>query len=92
MMREIDLMKELGVHPHIVNLVGYVPLESPLIVMEYCANGDLLNYLRTHLSAYKVSVESVRLFGQRESDANRFRPTNVFSLCAMETRKLHSSS
>ncbi|KAH7711021.1 Protein F09A5.2 [Aphelenchoides avenae] len=58
MMREIDLMKDIGVHPHVVNLVGYVPLESPLIVMEYCANGDLMNYLRSHLSAHKESVES----------------------------------
>lgn len=52
-------MKKLGGHAHVVNLIGYVPLESPLIVMEYCANGDLLKYLRTHLQAHKESVKSV---------------------------------
>ncbi|KAH7722111.1 Protein F09A5.2 [Aphelenchoides avenae] len=47
--REIQFMKELGYHPHILNVIGCVSsTESPLLVVEYCAHGDLLNLLRRH--------------------------------------------
>lgn len=59
MQRELALMKDVGSHTHVVNLLGYVPLQSPLIVLEYCANGDLLAYLRAHLQAHKAAVTSV---------------------------------
>ncbi|KAH7706010.1 Protein F09A5.2 [Aphelenchoides avenae] len=64
MQQEVDLMKELGSHPHIVNFIGHVATECPLIVMEYCANGDLLNYLRTHLQSHKESVKNVNEYLQ----------------------------
>lgn len=59
MLQEIELMKEIGSHPHVVSFIGYVALECPLIVMEYCAEGDLLNYLRTHLQTHKESIAHV---------------------------------
>ncbi|KAJ2948370.1 hypothetical protein O0L34_g7607 [Tuta absoluta] len=43
---EMELMKSVGVHPHIVSLVGCCSENRPLIVAEYCSRGDLLNFLR----------------------------------------------
>ncbi|XP_049778733.1 uncharacterized protein LOC126175796 [Schistocerca cancellata] len=43
--REIELMKCVGRHPHIVSMVGCVTNPARLIV-EYCELGDLLHFLR----------------------------------------------
>ncbi|KAL3613153.1 hypothetical protein CASFOL_043000 [Castilleja foliolosa] len=43
---EMELMKSVGVHPHIVSLVGCCSENRPMIVAEYCSRGDLLNFLR----------------------------------------------
>ena len=46
-MREIDLMKNVGVHRNIVNMLACcVRTDPPLLIMEYVAYGDLLKYLR----------------------------------------------
>lgn len=43
------LMKSFDYHAHIVNLVGSVASAlEPAIVVEYCANGDLVTLLRRH--------------------------------------------
>ncbi|KAH7709571.1 Protein F09A5.2 [Aphelenchoides avenae] len=48
-LREIETMKQLGYHEHIVNLVGCVSNPNdPILVMELCAGGDLLSALRRH--------------------------------------------
>ncbi|EFP03664.1 hypothetical protein CRE_19245 [Caenorhabditis remanei] len=46
---EIDFMKRLGHHPHVISMLGCVsnPYE-PLIIVEYCSRGDLLKFLRRH--------------------------------------------
>ncbi|KAL0820184.1 hypothetical protein ABMA28_006109 [Loxostege sticticalis] len=43
---EMELMKSVGAHPHVVSLVGCCSGRKPLIVAEYCSRGDLLSYLR----------------------------------------------
>ncbi|XP_041985002.1 tyrosine-protein kinase receptor torso-like [Aricia agestis] len=43
---EMELMKSVGVHPHIVSLVGCCSGRRPLILVEYCSRGDLLTFLR----------------------------------------------
>ncbi|XP_031765793.2 tyrosine-protein kinase receptor torso-like [Galleria mellonella] len=43
---EMELMKSVGAHPHVVSLVGCCSGRRPLIVAEYCSRGDLLSYLR----------------------------------------------
>ncbi|KAL0100085.1 hypothetical protein PUN28_019506 [Cardiocondyla obscurior] len=46
--QEISIMKSAGQHPNIVSLIGYCTLhDKPLLVVEYCSNGDLQTYLRT---------------------------------------------
>ncbi|CAI4231314.1 unnamed protein product [Auanema sp. JU1783] len=44
--REIELMKRLGYHERLANLVGCIAKSEPLcLVMEYCSDGDLLHFL-----------------------------------------------
>ncbi|XP_045452717.1 tyrosine-protein kinase receptor torso-like [Melitaea cinxia] len=43
---EMELMKSVGAHPHVVSLLGCCSGRRPLIVAEYCGRGDLLTYLR----------------------------------------------
>ena len=46
---EMEMMKVLGHHPNIINLVGCCTQDGPLhVIVEYAANGNLRDYLRTH--------------------------------------------
>ena len=57
---EIEMMKTIGYHKNIVNLVGCSTKREPLcLVVEYMRYGDLLNYLRQRRS--KVSINTMFL-------------------------------
>ena len=57
---EIQMMKTMGYHKNIVNLVGCSTKREPLcLVVEYMRYGDLLNYLRQRRS--KVSINTMFL-------------------------------
>ena len=44
---EIKVMKDIGYHKNIMNLIGCCTAMTPFcLVIEYMVNGDLLNYLR----------------------------------------------
>lgn len=46
---EIQLMKAVGVHRNIVNMVGCCTVKEPMfLLVEYAPYGDLLLYLRKH--------------------------------------------
>ena len=46
-LQEINLMKSIGFHKNIVNLIGASTHMKPLcLVLEYMPYGDLLHYLR----------------------------------------------
>lgn len=48
-LKEIELMKKIaeGNNPHVVNMIGAVTLQEPMLLMlEFMNYGDLLNYLR----------------------------------------------
>ncbi|GMT27433.1 hypothetical protein PFISCL1PPCAC_18730, partial [Pristionchus fissidentatus] len=48
--REIRTMKAIGYHERIANILACVTSSLPsILVLEYCANGDLLSYLRKRL-------------------------------------------
>ncbi|XP_022796395.1 fibroblast growth factor receptor 1-A-like [Stylophora pistillata] len=47
LLSELDLMKKLKPHPHVIQLMGCVTKTEPLLVLiEYIPYGDLLGYLR----------------------------------------------
>ncbi|XP_028415331.1 fibroblast growth factor receptor 1-like [Dendronephthya gigantea] len=46
-LREIDLMKDLGIHENVINMYGCCTKCRPVcLVLEYAPGGNLLNYLR----------------------------------------------
>ncbi|XP_063688287.1 uncharacterized protein LOC134821464 isoform X2 [Bolinopsis microptera] len=46
--KEIALMKKVGSHPYIVNIIGCVTVKPPVcLLVEYVPNGDLQTYLRS---------------------------------------------
>lgn len=48
-LNEISFMKKLGYHAYVVSMLGCVTNpKEPLLIVEYCANGDLLKFLRKH--------------------------------------------
>ncbi|GMS85112.1 hypothetical protein PENTCL1PPCAC_7287, partial [Pristionchus entomophagus] len=45
--KEIEFMKTLGYHRHIISLFGAITTSiEPILVVEYCKHGDLLRFLR----------------------------------------------
>jgi hypothetical protein len=45
--QEINFMKSLKFHPHVLCLLGYVQdATKPLMILEYCANNSLLCFIR----------------------------------------------
>ncbi|XP_065660522.1 uncharacterized protein LOC100201799 isoform X4 [Hydra vulgaris] len=59
---EINLMKEIGYHKNIINMIGCSTIKKPLcLIVELMENGDLLSFLRkrrTKLCASKVEGET----------------------------------
>ena len=46
-LEEILLMKQIGYHPNILNLLACCTMTNPMfLVVEFPKNGDLLHYLR----------------------------------------------
>uniref|UniRef100_A0A914VBH8 Protein kinase domain-containing protein n=1 Tax=Plectus sambesii TaxID=2011161 RepID=A0A914VBH8_9BILA len=46
--QEIDFMKRIGYHPHLISILGCITDHQldPCLIIEYCCNGDLLKYVR----------------------------------------------
>ena len=46
-LNEMDFMKRLGYHAHIVSLLGCISNpDEPMLIVEYCAHGDMLQFLK----------------------------------------------
>lgn len=61
-LKEIQLMKDVGSHRNIVNMLGCGTLSDPMfLIVEYLPNGDLLHYLRKRRGKVRI-VPFVRLF------------------------------
>ena len=67
---EINLMHEIEFHPNVVSFIGQCTSRPPMmLVIEYCLNGNLRDYLRDardpSKSAHAVgSVEQIRFASQ----------------------------
>eukprot|EP00116_Pleurobrachia_bachei_P011603 sb/3471865/ len=55
--KEIALMKKVGSHPHIVNIMGCVTVKAPIyLLVEFVANGDLQVSLCNHGNGVLVTM------------------------------------
>uniref|UniRef100_A0A7I4YVI0 receptor protein-tyrosine kinase n=1 Tax=Haemonchus contortus TaxID=6289 RepID=A0A7I4YVI0_HAECO len=55
-MHEIELMKSLGFHDNIVSMLGCITsVNKSCLVMEYCANRDLLRFLKQRKTELEIS-------------------------------------
>ena len=58
-LEEIQLMKAVGSHKNIVNMVGCCTVEEPMfLLVEYVRYGDLLHYLRKRRGKVHTIKES----------------------------------
>ena len=59
-LEEIQLMKAVGSHKNIVNMIGCCTVEEPVfLLVEYVPYGDLLHYLRKHRRKVQNTTESL---------------------------------
>ena len=60
LIEEMDLMRDLGIHPNVVNVLGVCTVGDPVyLLMDYFAHGDSLGFLRAtrgHTEHYTVSA------------------------------------
>ena len=62
-LREIEYMRDLGSHTHIVNFIAqFDSSHGPVMGLEYCSGGDLLTFLRRHGMSVKKDLTSVSIF------------------------------
>ena len=66
-LEEIQLMKQIGYHLNILNLLACCTMTNPMfLVVEFAKNGDLLQYLRKRRQQVKriwpVSLENLSTY------------------------------
>ena len=63
---ELTMMKEVGQHPNVVNLLGACTIGEPLyIIIEYISGGNLLDFLRASRRSNDVYVNVVSTLSSR---------------------------
>ncbi|GMS99334.1 hypothetical protein PENTCL1PPCAC_21509, partial [Pristionchus entomophagus] len=57
---EIELMKRLGYHERLVNMMACVTQSEPtMLIVEFCEHSNLLNYMRTRRKFMLQTDESI---------------------------------
>ncbi|KAI1891234.1 hypothetical protein AGOR_G00141680 [Albula goreensis] len=60
LMSELKMLMQIGNHVNIVNLLGACTGSGPIyLIFQYCAKGDLLNYLKTNRERFHQSLTDV---------------------------------
>ncbi|XP_065845268.1 uncharacterized protein [Oscarella lobularis] len=61
-LEEIKLMKKIGKHQHIVGMIGCITLSEPFcLLLEYCCQGNLLDYLRNSRPKESKAIQPMNL-------------------------------
>ena len=94
-LEEIQLMKALGSHKNIVNMVGCCTLEEPMfLLVEFVPYGDLLHYLRKRrgkVHRYKKNYVKATSIGNKLLKPNCLVWTNkTIAWSALRLRDLSS--
>ncbi|PFX16346.1 Fibroblast growth factor receptor 1 [Stylophora pistillata] len=64
---EMEMMKEIGQHSHVVSLIGTCTTPGPLyIITEYVSGGNLLDYLRSSRPADETYVNIISTLSSRD--------------------------
>ncbi|XP_054155025.1 tyrosine kinase receptor Cad96Ca-like [Oppia nitens] len=69
LLKELDIMLQLGNHPNVVKLLGCCTENVPyFLIMEFVANGKLLSYLRKHRTdkTYYNSINNNKLLTDKD--------------------------
>uniref|UniRef100_A0A182IWT4 receptor protein-tyrosine kinase n=1 Tax=Anopheles atroparvus TaxID=41427 RepID=A0A182IWT4_ANOAO len=76
--REMEVMKSVGTHAHIVGIVGHCTknVRKMMLLTEYCEQGNLLNYLR---------LQWQRILKQHRESTVTGRPLSAISPQSCET-------
>ena len=57
-LEEISLMKDIGYHKNIVNMIGCCTIDKPIcLITEFMEKGDLLHFLRNRRSKVRYAIE-----------------------------------
>ena len=67
---EMDLMKMIGPHTNIINLLGVCTQDGPLyVIVEFAEHGNLLDFLKKHsdnYDGYKMSNSSRPIISEKQ--------------------------
>ena len=59
-LQEINCMKDIGYCPYLVNLMGCIVNSEPyVLLLEYCENGDLRNYMKKRKEEVKQNFRLI---------------------------------
>uniref|UniRef100_A0A1I7WJ86 Protein kinase domain-containing protein n=1 Tax=Heterorhabditis bacteriophora TaxID=37862 RepID=A0A1I7WJ86_HETBA len=89
--KEMYIMRLINGHPNILSLLGSVSnTTDPMIVTEYCQNGDLLHFIRYHCKSHEEHIGSFHLVHRDLAARNIFINQNMvakigdFGLCCRD--------
>ncbi|OQV24848.1 Fibroblast growth factor receptor-like protein 2 [Hypsibius exemplaris] len=60
---EVGIMLKCGRHVNIVNILGIVRQGRPYLLLEYCANGSLLSFLKERRSSFYSHLDEMKNCG-----------------------------
>ncbi|PSN53900.1 Tyrosine-protein kinase receptor torso [Blattella germanica] len=83
--QEIKVMQSVGRHPHIVSLIGCCTRSGRLrLVVEYCAEGDLLNFLRKHWN-YLAASQDKPILTNKNAKLSESQPIEYAQILSRES-------
>ncbi|CAC5409559.1 RET [Mytilus coruscus] len=70
LLMEIEFMKRLGSHPHIVSFIGCCKKDTICLLMDFCKLGDLRSFLLRYRQSLQTDYRTFRLSSDDDSGMN----------------------